>query len=127
MKGKKAQTSFEVILVATFALLIVLGMLRLVPSTMTAIGKTAVVKSEALKILDAQDKFYYIAEVKDAVTYHPGVAYDTITVLIGNVAPTENIAYLQAKFDAYNLSQKLVDTKFYGAAADVRVIVEKAP
>ncbi|MCX6802633.1 MAG: hypothetical protein NT067_06005 [Candidatus Diapherotrites archaeon] len=124
MREKKAQTSFEVILISTLALMIVLGMLGLVPSTMSAIGKTAVVKSEALKILNAQDKFYYIAEVKDAVT---STTPNTITILVGgdNVTLTE-IASLKTEFNAV-IRQKLVDAEFYSAITEVEISVEKAP
>ncbi|MFH1234808.1 MAG: hypothetical protein V1493_04325 [Candidatus Diapherotrites archaeon] len=124
MKGKKAQASFEMILITTLALLLVLGMLRLVPSTMTAMGKTAVVKSEALKILNAQEKFYYLAEVKDAVT---STSPNTITVLVGgNNVTLAEINSLKTEFDAI-IRQKLVDAKLYTAITDVDIIVETAP
>jgi hypothetical protein len=121
MKGKKAQASFEMILITTLALLLVMGMLRLVPSTMTSMGKTAIVKSEALKILNAQEKFYYIAEVKDAVT---STTPNTITILVGG---NTVIVGSQLETDLEAISQKLVDAKLYTAATQVNIIVENAP
>ncbi|MEM0360291.1 MAG: hypothetical protein QXK06_03070 [Candidatus Diapherotrites archaeon] len=124
--GIKGQTTFEFIVISTLSLLVILGMLRLVPETATSIGKIAVVKSEALKLLSEEEKFYYIADIEGPIKGSGVGVPDTITVLVGNVSPAE-LASLQAKFNTANLPQKLVDANFYSVASEVQVNIASAP
>lgn len=114
----KAQTSFEMVIITTLVIIVILGALRLVPSISVSTGKIAVLKSEALKVLSEQKKFYYIADIEEPVIYTDP---DEITIVIGGSSVDATLEQ-----QLRNLDQKLVDAKFYSDASDITIIVQEA-
>lgn len=120
-KSSKAQTSFEMVMVAGLILIVILGALRLVPSIGASTTRMGIVKSEAMKILDRYDRFWYLIEVKEPVV---AADPDEITIVVGNVDiadPKWNAA--ARELEAINL--KLVETRLYSDPGDVKIIVEE--
>jgi len=111
---EKGQTSFEMIIVATIAMVIVVTSMALVPGIVSSTGKIAVLKSGLLLRFSEQKEFSYILDIKEPKT---GISPEEITVLYGGkelAPPTES------QWEA-ELAQELVDKKFYGNASQVKI------
>jgi|GEM_PF-1537468 len=111
---EKGQTSFEMIIVTTIVMAIVVTSMALVPGIVSSTGKIAVLKNELLLRFSEQKEFSYILDIKEPKI---GISPQEITVLYGGkeLAPAT-----ESQWES-ELAQELVDKKFYSDASQVKI------
>ena len=117
-RKQRAQTSFEMMIIITLVIVMVLSGLRLVPAITTSTKMIAVLKSEALEVLSEEDEFYYIADISEPRT---AVMPREITIFIGGSALTPQLIQ---KIE--NLNQNLADANVISNPARLDILVRQA-
>ncbi len=119
---KKAQTSFELIVVVSFILVILWSILLNVPNISSSTGAMIELKESTLTLLASQDKFYFIDEIKPPkldTSVSPPVW--KIVIIIGG----EDIdADSALKTAIKNIGEQRI--KEQGYYSNIEVVVQKA-
>jgi len=112
----KAQSSFEMVIIASVVTALAFAALAAVPKIANSTGAIAVLKSEILSTLSKYDKFYFIESI-DSPMANPSQGQTEIKVYIGGNDVNPIRSEIESK------GAVLEDKNFY---SNVSVVVQQA-
>ncbi len=111
---ERGQTSFEMLVVATIVMAIVISSMTLVPWLINSTSEIAVVKNDLLLRFSEQKEFSYILKVEDPKI---SVSPQEITVLYGGkTLPPATESQWET-----DIAKELVDKNFYSDPSKVKI------
>ena len=114
--GMRAQSSFEMVIIASVVVTIAFAALSSIPKMANSTAAIALLKSEILSELSKYDKFYFIESI-DSPMANPSLGQTEIKVYIGG----NNVDAIRPQIEGKNAV--IEDKNFY---SNVSVIVKQA-